>query len=195
MRHWRTKLASRRAGGRAGWRGPRCVAAALLALPLAARASFLPPEMMASAATGLAWFIICVVPIVGIVLFWLVHVMPEKIAHKRHHPQRDAIKTLCLLSLAFGGMLWPLAWLWAFVKPVAYRAAYGTEKHEDYFHEQGERALAGELLGRDMEHLREELDALAARGTLSAELKALRASLAAAEPALRARLDAGNAST
>jgi hypothetical protein len=44
---------------------------------------------------------------------WIVHVLPEKIAHKRHHPRRDAIQTLCLLSLVFGGLLWPLAWLWA----------------------------------------------------------------------------------
>ena len=40
-------------------------------------------------------------------LFWMVHVLPEKIAHKRHHPQFEAIKTLCLLSLVFGGLLWP----------------------------------------------------------------------------------------
>jgi len=166
------------------------IPALALALPPAARASFLPPEMMASAATGLAWFIICVVPIVAVVLFWLVHVMPEKIAHNRHHPQRDAIKTLCLLSLAFGGMLWPLAWLWAYAKPVAYRAAYGTEKHDDYFHEQGKRALAGDLLAHDIEHLREELESLAARGPLNAELRALRASLAVAAPVAQAEADA-----
>ncbi len=77
----------------------------------------------------------------------MVHVLPEKIAHKRHHPQRDAIHTLCLLSLVFGGLLWPIAWLWAYVKPVTYRPAYGTDKHDDYFHEMGEKAQAGELLG------------------------------------------------
>ena len=98
---------------------------------------------MDTAATGLAWFVIIVMPIVAIVLFWLVHVLPEKIAHKRHHPQRDAIHTLCLLSLAFGGLLWPIAWLWAYTKPVAYRVAYGTEKHDDYYHELGEKAQAG----------------------------------------------------
>ena len=113
-----------------------CIAG-LLGLPSSAYASFLPPEMMDSAAMGLAWFIICAVPIGGIVLFWLVHILPEKIAHKRHHPQRDAIQVLCLLSLVFGGMLWPIAWLWAFVKPVGYQMAYGTEKHEDYFHRHG----------------------------------------------------------
>ena len=72
-------------------------------------------------------------PIVGITLFWIVHVLPEKIAHKRHHPQRDAIHMLCLLSLVFGGLLWPLAFLWAYSKPVLHKLAYGTDKHEDYY--------------------------------------------------------------
>ena len=161
---------------------------ALLAMAFAptAHASFLPPEMMDTAATGLAWFVIVVMPIGGIVLFWLVHVLPEKIAHKRHHPQRDAIHTLCLLSLAFGGLLWPIAWLWAYTKPVAYRVAYGTEKHEDYYHELGEKAQAGELLEHELAHLREELDAMAAKGTLTAELKVLRRDLASAQAATTA---------
>lgn len=154
-----------------------------LSFPLAARASFLPPEMMDTAAMGIAWFVIIFVPIGAIVLFWLVHILPEKIAHKRHHPQRDAIQTLCLLSLAFGGLLWPLAWLWAYTKPIGYQVAYGTEKHEDYFHEMGERAQAGELLDHELAHLREELDAMAAKGTLPAKLKVLRKELAAATPA------------
>lgn len=153
---------------------------AALAFPLCAHASFLPPDMMDMAAMGLAWIVIVCVPIGGIVLFWLVHVLPEKIAHKRHHPQRDAIHTLCLLSLAFGGLLWPIAWLWAYTKPVAYRVAYGTEKHEDYYHELGEKAQSGELLEHELQHLREELDAMAAKGTLTAELKVLRRDLAAA---------------
>ena len=67
----------------------RPMAALLLALPCAAHASFLPPALMDSVSWGVAWFVIVVMPIAGIVLFWIVHVMPEKIAHKRHHPQRD----------------------------------------------------------------------------------------------------------
>ena len=152
--------------------------AALTSAPFA-RASFLPPEMMDAAATYLAWFVICVMPIGGIVLFWMVHVLPEKIAHKRHHPQRDAIHTLCLLSLVFGGLLWPIAWLWAYTKPVTYKLAYGTEKHDDYFHEMSEKAHAGELLEHELAHLREELDAMDAKGTLTAELKVLRRDLGA----------------
>src|SRR5262245_44700100 len=84
-----------------------------------------------SVADFLAVFVIIVVPIAVIVLFWLVHILPEKIAEKRHHPQKDAIKVLCLLSLVFGGLLWPLAWLWAYVKPVFHKLAYGRDKHDD----------------------------------------------------------------
>ena len=62
-----------------------------------------------TAADVLAWVVLLLVPIAGIYLFWMVHILPEKVAEKRHHPQKDAIQTLCLLSLLFGGMLWPVA--------------------------------------------------------------------------------------
>jgi CBS domain containing-hemolysin-like protein len=154
------------------------VALAACALPMAAHASFLPPELMDTAATYLAWFILIFVPIAGIALFWLVHILPEKIAHKRHHPQRDAIQTLCLLSLVFGGLLWPIAWLWAYTRPVGYRLAYGTDKHEDYFHEMDEKLKAGELPEAELDHLREQLDSIATKGALPPKLKALRDALA-----------------
>jgi len=158
-------------------------AVAAFALAPSSHASFLPPEMMDSAAKYLAWFVIIFVPIGVIVLFWLVHILPEKIAHKRHHPQRDAIQMLCLLSLVFGGLLWPIAWLWAYTKPAGYKIAYGTEKHEDYYHEMGAKAQAGELLHDELAHLREELDAMNAKGALTAELKVLRRDLMAAQAA------------
>lgn len=92
-------------------------------------------ELMDKVATGLAIFIIVALPIAFIVLFWLVHVLPEKIAEKRHHPQKDAIHVLCLLSLVFGGLLWPLAWLWAYTRPVLHQLAYGRDRHDDYYAE------------------------------------------------------------
>ena len=46
-----------------------------------------------------------IAPVVGIAVFWLVHILPEKIAEKKNHPQAKAIQTLCLLSLVFGGLL------------------------------------------------------------------------------------------
>jgi CBS domain containing-hemolysin-like protein len=161
-------------------------AALVLVLPASAHASFLPPELMDKAAFYIAWFVLIVMPIAGIVLFWLVHVLPEKIAHKRHHPQKDAIQTLCLLSLVFGGLLWPIAWLWAYTKPVSYRLAYGTDKADEYFEHMAEKARAGELPPAEMKYLLEELDAIATRGAMSLELQHARtrieSAIAAAAP-------------
>jgi CBS domain containing-hemolysin-like protein len=155
-------------------------AIALFAAP-AAQASFLSGDALDTMADWLAIVVLCVVPIGAIVLFWLVHILPEKVAEKRHHPQKDAITTLCLLSLAFGGLLWPIAWLWAYTRPVGYRLAYGTDKHEDYYTEMGARAQAGELLGSEIAHLRQELDVIAAKGILPPALKGLRQELDALE--------------
>jgi hypothetical protein len=69
-----------------------------------------------------------------------VHILPEKIAEKRHHPQAKAIQTLCLLSLVFGGLLWPIAWLWAYTKPVLYKMAYGTDQVDPHAEEGHENA-------------------------------------------------------
>jgi CBS domain containing-hemolysin-like protein len=88
----------------------------------------------------ISWLVLFVVPIVLIVVFWLVHILPEKIAEKRRHPQAKAIQVLCLLSLVFGGLLWPLAWLWAYTKPVLHKLAYGTDVAEE--HEHGEESPA-----------------------------------------------------
>ena len=104
-----------------------------LAWPTDAHASLMSPEVEDAVAKYIALFVLFVMPVGAIVLFWMVHVLPEKIAHKRHHPQFEAIRTLCLLSLVFGGLLWPIAWLWAYTKPVGYKLAYGTDKHPDYF--------------------------------------------------------------
>ena len=118
--------------GRTGPGLRRCLvgaAAALLAglLPVAAQASMFKGETLDKVADILAIVVLIIVPVVGISVFWLVHILPEKIAEKRHHPQAKAIQTLCLLSLVFGGLLWPIAWLWAYTKPVLYKMAYGTD--------------------------------------------------------------------
>jgi CBS domain containing-hemolysin-like protein len=144
----------------------RLVVAALATLLAAtpAHASFMQGETLAKAANVIAWVVIVIVPIVAIVVFWLVHILPEKIAHKRQHPQTEAIQVLCLLSLVFGGMLWPLAWLWAYSKPVLYKMAYGTDKAEA--HDAGATGTPVEPvedLRGEVARLRSELERLAAR--------------------------------
>lgn len=109
-----------------------------LALPGHTHASMFKGEALDTAADVLSWVVLVVAPIVGIAVFWIVHILPEKIAEKRRHPQAKAIQTLCLLSLVFGGLLWPLAWLWAYSKPVLYKLAYGTDVAEESEEEKGE---------------------------------------------------------
>lgn len=67
------------------------------------------------------WLVVILVPIVGVTVFWILHIWPEKVAEKKHHPQAAAIQALCLLSLVFGGLLWPLAMLWAYMKPMEFK--------------------------------------------------------------------------
>jgi hypothetical protein len=136
------------------------VAAALL--PVAADASMFAGEALDTAADYLAWFILIVMPPAAIALFWIVHVLPQKAAEKRQHPQKEAIHVLCLLSLFFGGMLWPFAWLWAYARPTAHAVAHGTEAR-GLFHGAGGAREKGELRRDEVAGLRTELDSLAAR--------------------------------
>jgi CBS domain containing-hemolysin-like protein len=142
------------------------VALAGLLAPAAARASMFQGETLDAVANGIAWVVLIVVPIVLIVVFWLVHILPEKIAEKKRHPQTKAIQVLCLLSLVFGGMLWPLAWLWAYSKPVLYKMAYGTDVGEDHHGTTTEpptTAASPEAARQEIDQLRAQLASLEAR--------------------------------
>jgi len=149
----------------------------LLSAPV--HASLFAGEALDTMADIVALIVLFAVPIGAIVVFWLVHILPEVIAEKKHHPQKGAIKALCLLSLVFGGMLWPFAWIWAYTKPVGYRIAYGTDKHDDYFQELVHEAKAGKLTRGDVARLKGELDDMAAKGGLSTELARVRNELEA----------------
>jgi CBS domain containing-hemolysin-like protein len=132
-------------------------------------------------ANVLAIIVLIFVPIAAIYLFWMVHILPEKVAEKRHHPQKDAIKTLCLLSLLFGGLLWPLAWLWAYSKPVMHKLAYGTDKHEDFYKE---AAPDVPPVAHEVARLRADLERLTAMGVDADDLRAVKREVARLEARL-----------
>lgn len=149
-----------------------------------------------TAANVIAIVVIAIVPIVLIAVFWLVHIIPEKVAEQRHHPQKEAIKVLCLLSLVFGGLLWPLAWLWAYSKPVLHQLAYGRDRHDEYYAEEAQAepaqpAAQSEELQQDevqqeIEKLRLELHLLAKRSERAPELEYIEHRLEALEQVARA---------
>ena len=122
--------------------------------PQSAHASLFKGEALDSVANGMSWAVLVIAPIIGIGVFWLVHILPEKIAHKRKHPQTRLIQCLCLMSLVFGGILWPLAWILAYSKPVLHKLAYGTDTDESLAHDDHDHgeAVAGET--NEVEQLR-----------------------------------------
>src|SRR5512138_2439657 len=136
------------------------LAAALQGAP--AHASMFKGEALDSIANGIAWVVLVLVPVVGIAAFWMVHILPEKIAEKRKHPQAKAIQVLCLLSLVFGGLLWPLAFLWAYSKPVLYKMAYGTDTVEPE-HGKGAQPAVTPAESDEIRRLREQIAALEER--------------------------------
>jgi hypothetical protein len=144
-------------------RASGAIVAGLMLLPLHAHASLFQGEALDTAANVMSWVVLFFAPAVAIAVFWMVHILPEKIAEQRQHPQAKAIQVLCLLSLAFGGLLWPLAWLWAYSKPVLYKMAYGTDKAPP--HGEPEAAPAPDAAGdaAELQRLRERINYLEAR--------------------------------
>ena len=131
----------------------------LLALPSRAHASLFHGETLDAVANGISWVVLVIGPIIGIVAFWMVHILPEKIAEKKKHPQTKAIQCVCLLSLCFGGMLWPFAWLWAYTKPVLHKMAYGTDVDESH----GHGAVEASSEEKELEKLRARVAELEAK--------------------------------
>jgi CBS domain containing-hemolysin-like protein len=123
-------------------------------LPQSAQASLFKGEALDSVANAMSWAVLVIAPIIGIGVFWLVHILPEKIAHKRKHPQTRLIQCLCLMSLVFGGILWPLAWILAYSKPVLHKLAYGTDVDESLAHDDHDHADAVTEETSEVEKLR-----------------------------------------
>lgn len=115
----------------------------------------------------MVWVVILVVPVVVIALFWKIHILPEEYAEKIHHPHTKAIQVLCILSIFFGGLLWPLAWVLAYSRPVFYKLAYGTDKSDDYFLDpngkHADKPLNLSIVDDEISLLKEKLEGLTKR--------------------------------
>lgn len=60
---------------------------------------------------------ILLLTIVGVIVF--LAILPGKVAARRDHPQTDAVRMAGWIGILAGGILWPLAFVWAFYKPPA----------------------------------------------------------------------------
>ncbi len=65
-------------------------------------------------------FIVLIVLIAVVIAAWIMlAMMPGQIAKKRGHPQAEAINVMGWWGAITMGVLAPIAWVWAYTKPVA----------------------------------------------------------------------------
>jgi hypothetical protein len=66
-----------------------------------------------------AFVVFGVLLVAAVVIVVALGSLPGQIAQKRGHPQAAAINAASWLGLATGGILWLIAFVWAFLKPSA----------------------------------------------------------------------------
>jgi ABC-type dipeptide/oligopeptide/nickel transport system permease component len=70
----------------------------------------------------MAFIVFIVLIVVAVIIVVALGQLPGKIAAKRGHPQAAAINVTSWLGVATLGFLWPVALIWAFLKPVSLSA-------------------------------------------------------------------------
>ncbi|WP_436637960.1 DUF3302 domain-containing protein [Microbaculum sp. FT89] len=63
-----------------------------------------------------AWIVLGVLLIAALVIWFVLAMLPGRIARARQHPQADAVNVAGWLGALFGGIFWPLALVWAFYR-------------------------------------------------------------------------------
>jgi hypothetical protein len=70
-----------------------------------------------------AFFVFAVLIFVGVVIVVNLGKLPGQLAHKWNHPQAGAINAMSWIGIATGGLLWPVAFIWAFTTPSGMKSA------------------------------------------------------------------------
>jgi len=66
---------------------------------------------------GFAFVVFAVLIFVGVIIVVSLGKLPGQLAQKWNHPQASAINAMSWIGIATGGLLWPVAFIWAFTTP------------------------------------------------------------------------------
>jgi hypothetical protein len=69
-----------------------------------------------------AFVVFAVLVLVGVIVLVSLGKLPGQLAQNWNHPQASAINALSWIGIATGGILWPIAFVWAFIKPLSLTA-------------------------------------------------------------------------
>jgi hypothetical protein len=70
-----------------------------------------------------AFAVFAVLIFVGVIVVVNLGKLPGQLAHKWNHPQASAINAMSWVGIATGGLLWPVAFIWAFTTPFGVKSA------------------------------------------------------------------------
>jgi Protein of unknown function (DUF3302) len=70
-----------------------------------------------------AFLVFAVLVFVGVIIVVSLGKLPGQLAHKWGHPQAGAINAMSWIGIATGGLLWPIAFIWAFTTPFGTKSA------------------------------------------------------------------------
>ena len=65
-----------------------------------------------------AFVVFAVLIFVGVIIVVNLGKLPGQLARRWNHPQAGAINAMSWVGIATGGLLWPVAFVWAFTKPL-----------------------------------------------------------------------------
>jgi len=75
-----------------------------------------------------AFVVFAVLIFVGVVIIVSLGKLPGQLARKWNHPQAAAINAMSWIGIATGGLLWPIAFIWAFTMPSGTKSAKNDEQ-------------------------------------------------------------------
>jgi hypothetical protein len=64
-----------------------------------------------------AFVVFAILIFVGVIIVVNLGKLPGQLAQKWNHPQAGAINAMSCIGIATGGLLWPIAFIWAFTNP------------------------------------------------------------------------------
>jgi hypothetical protein len=65
-----------------------------------------------------AFVVFAILIAVGVIIIVSLGQLPGQLARKWGHPQAAAINATAWIGIATGGLLWPVAFIWAFMSPI-----------------------------------------------------------------------------
>jgi len=78
-----------------------------------------------------AFLVFAVLIFVGVIIVVSLGKLPGQLAHRWNHPQSAAINATSWIGIATGGLLWPIAFIWAFTTPFGTKSATKDDLRTD----------------------------------------------------------------